>query len=79
MVGHETEGVDTIAESASSLLQQEIEAVPVLCGKKNRLAPIAAKNDMVESAGNMNSRFARHAGNIPTLRNLSTWKPDPVR
>ena len=77
MVGHEAEGVDTIAESAGSLLEQEIEAVTVLWGKKNRLAAIATKNDMIESAGNMNSRFACHAGNIPTLRNLSTWKPDP--
>jgi hypothetical protein len=77
MVGHEAEGVHSIAETASPFLHQEIEAAAVLVGKKDRLASVAAENDVVESTDKMNARFTCHVDNIAELVNLSTSKPDP--
>lgn len=51
MVGHEAEGVHSIVETVSPFLQKEIEAIAVLVGKKDRLASVAAENDVVESTG----------------------------
>jgi hypothetical protein len=78
MVGHEAEGVHSIAESASPFLQQEIEAAAVLVGKKDRLASVTAENDVVGSTGEMNARFTCHVGKIAESVNLSTSKPDPT-
>jgi hypothetical protein len=77
MVGHETESVDPIPETAGALLQQERESVSVSVDKKDRLAAVTAENDVVESTGEMNAWFASHVGNISDFFNLSTSKPDP--
>ncbi len=75
VVGHEAESVHSIIETASPFLQQEIEAAAVLVGKKDRLASVTAENDVVESTGEMNSRFTYHVDSIAELVNLSTSKP----
>lgn len=77
MVGHEAEGVHSKAETASPFLQQEIETAAVYVAEKDRLATVAAENDVVETTGEMNARFSCHADNIAELTNLSTSKPDP--
>jgi hypothetical protein len=51
MVGHETKGVNTVAEADSSFLKQEIETDPVIIAKEYGLSTISAKYDVIESAG----------------------------
>ncbi len=77
MVGHEAEGMHSIAETASPFLQQQIETAAVFVGKKDRLASVTAENDVVESTGEMNARFTCHVDSIAESVNLSTSKPDP--
>ena len=77
VVGHEAEGVHSIAEAASPFLQQEVEAAAVLVGKKDRLASVTAENDVVESTGEMNARFTYHVDNRVEWVNLPTSTPDP--
>jgi len=60
MVGHETECVNSIAETAGAFLKQEIKPVAVIVGKEYRLAAVASENDVVESAGEMDAWFACH-------------------
>jgi hypothetical protein len=45
--------------------------------KEYRLPTITAKNDGVESAGDVYAWFACHGEIIQQAVNLSTWKPDP--
>jgi len=64
MVCHETESVNAKSEPACSLLQQEIEAIPVVVGEEYRLTAIATKHDVIQPAGKMDARFACHVGNL---------------
>lgn len=77
MIGHETESLYAVPESAGSFLKQKVETVAVIVGKEDRLAAVTPKYDMIESAGKMDAWFACHAKMIPQVLNLSTWKPDP--
>ena len=51
MVGHEAKGVNTVAEADGSFLKQQIETESIIVAKKYGLSTIAAKYDVVESAG----------------------------
>lgn len=64
MVCHETKTMDTAAELFYYVLQQEIETAAVELVDKNRLSGIAAKNDMVDSAGIMYAGFTCHEKTI---------------
>jgi hypothetical protein len=78
MVGHEAEGVHAVAETTSPLLEQEVETVPVGVGDEDGLTAVTPKNNVIESAGEMDAWFACHGEKIPQRLNLSTWKPDPT-
>ena len=78
VIGHEAEGVNSVSEPAGSLLEQEVETVPVVVGKEDGLTAVAPENDVVESAGKMNAWFTCHGEMIAPFSNLSTWKPDPI-
>jgi hypothetical protein len=60
MIGHKTEGVNTIREPAGSLLKQEIKTVSVVLGEEDGLVGIAPENNVIESAGKMDAWFACH-------------------
>jgi hypothetical protein len=72
VVGHEAKAVDAATETLHSILKKQVESVPVPFIEENRISGIAAKDNMVDSAGIMNAGFTRHAGIIATnIRKLS--------
>lgn len=77
-VGHQTESLYPMAETVGSFLQQEVETVPILVDKKDRLASVTAENDVVESAGEMNAWFPCYGENTPDFFKLPTSRPDPI-
>jgi hypothetical protein len=47
----------SLAETDSPFLKQEIETIAVIVAQKNRLTAVTAKNDMIDSARDMNAPF----------------------
>jgi hypothetical protein len=58
MIVHQTEGVNTMAESLHPFLQEKEHLGTVGRGRENIPAAIAAKHDMIDGARKMNARFA---------------------
>lgn len=63
MIGHRTEGVNTIPEAASSLLKQEIESIAIAIAEEDRLTGIAPENNVIESTGKIEAWFVCHGFN----------------
>jgi hypothetical protein len=61
---HETEGMDAIPETLDAFLEQQEKPRAVTRIEEDVLAAIAAKNDMINGAGEMKSWFAWHARSI---------------
>jgi hypothetical protein len=68
VIGHPAVGVNLCGESLERVLDQSVEKIPVLIAKENRLAMIAAKRDMVESARRMQAETTSHRLNSPAHR-----------
>jgi len=62
VVAHQTERMDAVTEPAGPFLEKEKQAVAVVIAEEDRLPAIAAKDDMVESAWDMDTRFSGHGG-----------------
>jgi hypothetical protein len=60
MICHETKGMNAKTEPGCPLLQQEIEAIPVVIAEENRLTAIATKHNVIEPARDMNTGFTCH-------------------
>ena len=76
MVGHETEGMDSMSIFLYTFLEQEIEAITVRGRKEDVLSPIASKHDVVGGARIMDARLASHdAFFISLYTQLSSLTP----
>ena len=60
MVGHQAECMDAMAEPHGALLQQKVEPAAIRRIGEDNLPVIAAENDMIEGAGEMDSGFSGH-------------------
>jgi len=60
VVCNEAEAVDAAVELLNGILQNQIKPVPVSIFKEDRFSCVAAKNDMVDSAGIVDAWFSCH-------------------
>ena len=60
VIGHQTKGVDPVAEAAHPVGKQLIEEVPVAGCREHILACVAAQGDVVQTAGDVEPWFAGH-------------------
>ena len=60
VIGHQTKGVDPVPEAVYPIGQQRIEEVPVAGSQEHILACVAAQNDVVQTAGDVQPWFAGH-------------------
>lgn len=72
---HETEGMDAIPETLYAFLQQQKKPRTVTRIEEDVLAAIATKNDVINGAGIMKSRFAWHARSVEKNLRLSSLTP----
>ena len=60
MICHQTKTMNAVSEPFNTLLQQQIQPGSIRLGIKDILAAITTKNNVIESARIMNTRFAGH-------------------
>lgn len=82
MVRHEAEGMDAIPETLNAFLDQQEKPRAVTVIEEDVLAAIAAKDDVINGAGIMKSRFAWHGRSVVENVRLSSLTlfavPDPL-
>ena len=61
MICHQTKTMNAVSEPFNALLQQQIQPGSIRLDIKNILAAITTKNNVVDSARIMNTRFTSHA------------------
>lgn len=64
MVGHAAEGVDAAIEFYGNFLHYQVKAASVSIINEYWLTSVAAKDDVVKSAGEVNAWFACHGRSI---------------
>jgi hypothetical protein len=60
VVRHAAKAVNAAIELLDGILQNQIKPVPVTVFKEDRISCVAAKNDMVDSAGIVDAWFSWH-------------------
>jgi len=70
VIGHQAEGVYPVAETRDTLGHELIEAAAIFRGKEDVLPGVAAQDDVVEAAGDVQARLAGHAGRLTEWRLL---------
>jgi len=76
---HETEGMDAIPETFDAFLEQQEKPRAVTRIEEDVLAAIAAKNDMINGAGEMKSWIAWHGSSIDMNLRLSSLTPNTCK
>jgi len=79
VIGHQAEAVDAAAEFLCSLLQEQVEAVAVPVFEKDRIAGIAAKNDMIHGAWIVDAGLTWHDERIAGNSKKSSLTPWPLK
>lgn len=64
--------MDAAVELFSDALEDQVQTVPVVISEENRLAGVAAKDDMIDSAGIMDAGFAWHGAMLHKNSNMSS-------
>lgn len=72
---HEAEGMDAIPETLDAFLEQQEKSRAVTRIEEDVLAAVAAKNDMINGAGEMKAWFAWHGRSVDTNLRLSSLTP----
>ena len=62
MIGHQAEGVHPIAESGYAFGEQFIEVASITGREEHVLPGVAAQDDVVQTAGDMETGFTSHVG-----------------
>ncbi len=75
VVGHQAECVDTAAERIYRALQKQVKTGAVVVIKEDGLSCVAAQDNVVNSAGIMDARFACHAGYVAANSRKSSLTP----
>ena len=70
MIGHQAEGMNPVAESTHTILDQFIEPRAVFSAEEDVLTGVPAQDDMVEAAGHVQAGFASHVVMIVERRAL---------
>ena len=70
VIGHEAERVHSVAEARHALRNQFIETATITWGKEDLLPGVAAQDNVVEAAGDVQSGFAGHEASIVKGRPL---------
>ncbi len=70
MIGHQAEGMNTVAEATDAILDQFIEPCAVFGGEENVLTGVTSQDDVVETTGHVQAGFASHATMISEWRAL---------
>jgi len=60
VIGHEAKGVHAVAEARRALSYEFVELVSILRGKEDVLPGVAAQDNVVEAARNVEAGFAGH-------------------
>lgn len=61
VVAHQAECMDTVAEPHHAFSEQAIETVPIADGKEDVLTGVAAQDDVIQAARDMEAGFPSHA------------------
>ena len=64
VIGHEAEGMDAVPESFSPIFEECVAVAPVGMTEEDILTTVAAENDMIDSAGIMDTGFASHGESL---------------
>ena len=75
MIVHETEGMDTVAKAFDPFLNKGVKVNAILIIKENCLAPIAAKDNVIECPRDVDSGLPSHE--VVLSNKLQYCKPDP--
>lgn len=75
MVAHQAEGMNTAMEFLDSMLEDQIEAITVAIVEEDRIASVAAEDDVIESGRVMDAKSTGHAGIIATNVRKSNLTP----
>ena len=75
MVAHQAEGMDTATKHLDGILKDQIEAITVAVVEEDRIAGVAAEDDVIESGRIMDAEFTGHAGSMPA--NVRKSNPTP--
>ena len=70
MIGHEAEGVHRVAKPRAPLGHEFVEVKSIVRREEDRLAGVAAQDDVVEAAGDVEARFAGHGAMVVERRTL---------
>jgi hypothetical protein len=71
--------MDSAAELLDGVLEDQVEAIPVAIVEEDRVAGVAAEDDVVDGAGIMDAGFTGHAGRIAAnVRKSNLTPPDPL-
>ena len=70
MIGHEAEGVHRVAKPRDPLGHEFVEVKSIVRREEDRLAGVAAQDDVVEAAGDVEARFAGHGAMVVERRSI---------
>jgi hypothetical protein len=75
VIAHQAEGMNPAAELLDSVLDDEIEAIPVPVIEKDRIAGIATQDDVIQCGREMYALPTSHGGSVSTNVQMSNLTP----